>query len=315
MIVPFIKPPVVCFSCYKVLPLVYDDALSYYEQICKLYKTLNETVEAVNTLNEALSKINDNYEPLARQVEALTNELTTFEAGVNQRVSAMEQQLADYDDRFNTLEEDMRKAIANSIITLKEYVDSQIGDIEALVEHILEQQIEQLYKDMERTKVELITEIEAQINALIKSIPDLTTINVINPVKGYMTNVQSALDDLFMNTRYNALTVDEFNHLKMDINTCNTLMEHSAPTGWSVITWLTKAKEWINKNPKHLMFNFINGAIVDFKKNIEQNNDMLRICGCLNCAEYNELELTINELIGYGATCEEVAWKSNRIFV
>lgn len=32
----------------KVLPLVYDDSLSYYEQVCKVVSKLNEVVELVN---------------------------------------------------------------------------------------------------------------------------------------------------------------------------------------------------------------------------------------------------------------------------
>lgn len=37
------------FWCYKVLPLVYDDSLSYYELLCKLTAKINELVEIVNT--------------------------------------------------------------------------------------------------------------------------------------------------------------------------------------------------------------------------------------------------------------------------
>ncbi len=32
----------------KILPLAYDNSLSYYEQICKLTKTINELVSLVN---------------------------------------------------------------------------------------------------------------------------------------------------------------------------------------------------------------------------------------------------------------------------
>lgn len=40
------------FWCQKVLPLVYDDSLSYYELLCKVVKQLNDTGEVVNLLNE-----------------------------------------------------------------------------------------------------------------------------------------------------------------------------------------------------------------------------------------------------------------------
>ena len=42
--------------CQKVLPLVYDNSLSYYEVLCKLTNKINELVDAVNELE---SKIND----------------------------------------------------------------------------------------------------------------------------------------------------------------------------------------------------------------------------------------------------------------
>lgn len=38
------------FSCWsqKVLPLVYDDSLSYYEDVCKLTNKMNEVIEIMN---------------------------------------------------------------------------------------------------------------------------------------------------------------------------------------------------------------------------------------------------------------------------
>ena len=36
------------FSCMKVLPTVYDDALSYYETLCQVTDKLNEVIEYVN---------------------------------------------------------------------------------------------------------------------------------------------------------------------------------------------------------------------------------------------------------------------------
>lgn len=36
------------YHCQKVLPLVYDDALSYYEVLGKLVEKINEIVEDIN---------------------------------------------------------------------------------------------------------------------------------------------------------------------------------------------------------------------------------------------------------------------------
>lgn len=49
--------PLKRFICQKVLPTVYDDALSYYEVLGKITAKLNELIENVNTLNESVSEI------------------------------------------------------------------------------------------------------------------------------------------------------------------------------------------------------------------------------------------------------------------
>ena len=36
------------FRCNKILPLVYDDSLSYYETLCKVTSTLNEVINFVD---------------------------------------------------------------------------------------------------------------------------------------------------------------------------------------------------------------------------------------------------------------------------
>lgn len=43
------------FYCQPILPLVYDEALSYYETLCKVVGQLNITGETVNKLNEGLA--------------------------------------------------------------------------------------------------------------------------------------------------------------------------------------------------------------------------------------------------------------------
>ena len=42
------------FWCYKVLPLVYDDSLSYYEILCKVVKYINDLIEQDKTLSDEL---------------------------------------------------------------------------------------------------------------------------------------------------------------------------------------------------------------------------------------------------------------------
>lgn len=47
------------FWCQKVLPLVYDDSLSYYEMLCKTVDYLNKMVTNVNSLGKAFNDLQD----------------------------------------------------------------------------------------------------------------------------------------------------------------------------------------------------------------------------------------------------------------
>lgn len=44
--------------CQNVLPLVYDNSLSYYEVLCKLTNKINELVDTVNELESKLNEQN-----------------------------------------------------------------------------------------------------------------------------------------------------------------------------------------------------------------------------------------------------------------
>lgn len=45
------------FYCQKVLPLVYDNSLSYYEVLCKIQKTLNDLIKNNNELQDAFNNL------------------------------------------------------------------------------------------------------------------------------------------------------------------------------------------------------------------------------------------------------------------
>lgn len=61
------------FYCQKVLPAVLDDSLSYYEQLCKVVKSLNETIENVDGLNDGLQQLYDYLKMLQQTFEDYIN--------------------------------------------------------------------------------------------------------------------------------------------------------------------------------------------------------------------------------------------------
>lgn len=74
------------FWCQKVLPLVYDDSLSYYEVLCKVVDYLNHLIEDTNNLTEELSS-------LKKEVEIVKQWIDNFDAG---KIADLEGMIAEY---------------------------------------------------------------------------------------------------------------------------------------------------------------------------------------------------------------------------
>ena len=76
------------FWCQKVLPLVYDDSVSYYELLCKVLQYLNETIENVNLAGEDMTKLYTAYEQLQTWVNTYFDTLDTQEE-INNKLNNM----------------------------------------------------------------------------------------------------------------------------------------------------------------------------------------------------------------------------------
>ena len=86
----------------KVLPLVYDEALSYYEQVCKLYDAYNDFVDKIT---EAISDFNDEskaytdkkvaeaFADIQAQSDALRKDYEKFVTLVNSNINLFQSQL------------------------------------------------------------------------------------------------------------------------------------------------------------------------------------------------------------------------------
>lgn len=57
------------FWCKKVIPLIYDDSLSYYELLCKVIDYLNKVIENENEQNEAIKTLQYNFNVLKKYVD------------------------------------------------------------------------------------------------------------------------------------------------------------------------------------------------------------------------------------------------------
>lgn len=63
------------FWCQKVLPLVYDNSLSYYEVLCKVVKYINDLIDSDKELLDLIERYKDEIDERFDNDEELINQL------------------------------------------------------------------------------------------------------------------------------------------------------------------------------------------------------------------------------------------------
>lgn len=66
------------YWCQKVLPLVYDDSLSYYELLCKVVDYLNKTMEDVDVLHTDVDNLHIAYENLQSNMNTKYSDMVNW---------------------------------------------------------------------------------------------------------------------------------------------------------------------------------------------------------------------------------------------
>lgn len=118
-------------SCFKVLPLVYEESLSYYESVCKLYHKINEIVNEIDSLtidvlnqskgytDKAISGLEGRVTNAVDEINRLKSELdkqyTEFYNLTNAQLQIFNQRLSGYD-----------KEIADAVIGINARTDEAI---------------------------------------------------------------------------------------------------------------------------------------------------------------------------------------------
>lgn len=131
------------FWCQKVLPVVYDDSLSYYELLCKVVNYLNETIQNLELVGTDMSNLYTAYNELQGYVNSyfgnidVQNEINTKlnVMASDGSLSALIKPLFDtykvYIDETIDLQNDTIENIRGIIETNKELTDNEIQVLKA----------------------------------------------------------------------------------------------------------------------------------------------------------------------------------------
>lgn len=117
------------YWCQKVLPLVYDDSLSYYELLCKVVDYLNKTMEDVDTLHVDVDNLHDAYSELETDMNHKYTDISNW-------VNISYNDLVDYvNTYFENL--DVQEEINNKLDAMAES-----GELSALIVPLLPEPVD-----------------------------------------------------------------------------------------------------------------------------------------------------------------------------
>lgn len=157
------------YWCNKILPLVYDDSLSYYEVLCKTSAKLNEVIESTNGLLDAWN---------------------TYKNDIDK---AFDEYTAGLDKKFDALSDKM----SADFLHYKDIVNDTIRDEFAAQEQRLNAQDDKIAaQDTQITAIsDRVNTFITEYNQTISQIPDMV-VNAVNAWLNNTTNYDNIVADL-----------------------------------------------------------------------------------------------------------------------
>lgn len=171
----------------KVIPLAFDESLSYLEMLCGMLEKLNETITEVNRVSEIVNNIDVNFDEINRKINLINEELIIINenfSNLSNKVDTNTENITLLNERItneiNELDTTLRSLINTNFNTLKDYVDAQ--------DFILNEKIDNI-----------------QIGA----------INVYDPTTGILSPLQTVINNLYTIGNKDGLTAGEFDALEL----------------------------------------------------------------------------------------------------
>lgn len=104
----------------KVLPLVYDDSISYYEEVCRLVKKINELVDTLNNISIDILQEAKSYTDTQ-----LANARSEFDAKVRE-IEELERRLGEQYYVFTNVVNARIQFISNDVNRIDNKIDNEI---------------------------------------------------------------------------------------------------------------------------------------------------------------------------------------------
>ena len=296
---------IVHWHCQKVLPLVYDDSLSYYEMVCKLVAKCNEIIEQINGYDDVINELREALVDISDMKIAIDRINTAIDT-INSRIDEQDLVIKSVDEYAKALSKRV-DANEESISALSEMIGNFNSNVDKKLE-ALEKKLTDLFNSftadftdelqMLQLKVnQMKVNLQAQIDVLRERLDELDT-DVINPWHDEMGRISQAKNIKLV---YNDLadsvpTATEYDKLNL------TADEYSA-FGLTALEYARRGKELLH-------YYWVYSPAYGWLQEISNvfTSVLNFICNTLTANEYSLKTLTADEYSALDLTADDYYW-------
>lgn len=242
--------------CIKVLPTVYSNSLSYYEELCQFRYKLNEVIEAFNEYEEIILQLQNltvEIDGMLADINSIKTKLVSIDStleGLQNQYLALQQVDAILQSEIDALKVELNKAIVN-YNTIIDYVDKAVAGVE--VENSTAWVRLENYINTQNRMLQL------QIDELEKQILPISQ-NVYNPIRGIRESFDDNNWDIYQDLRYGGFTNAELSEFGVSNETVANLVHNNRD-------FALHAKE---RFKRHYLFSPVTGKEVSHANAISQ---------------------------------------------
>ena len=274
----------------------------------------------IDKINETITWANNHqieYEEAIERLTAVENEIYTFEAQITAAFNQLETDLkaemekalsdtiAEVDATIEQLRQDVAFAIAsfeNRFIELETQIKNELAEVKAQVARA----IIELQNILQANNQFIFEYVENRLQRFIDDLPEILTVQVYNPYRGEVTDIQVAINDLYSIACIWGLTAEQYDSLGL------TAAEYDA-LELTAAEYDTLGYKLLYKDPNYNMLSPFTGEYVHVQDVIM---DLAHLhMGGVTASYYDGLELTAAEYDEKELTAFQYDWFADELLI
>lgn len=187
-----------------------------------LLTTYQQIVDDIKDIQDWVTQHEIDYAEAIRRLTIVENEIATFEARVQAEFQALSNQinaqLEENQRRVQQMIDDAQAELNRQLVEFQNQmraIQTQLENEIVWMHNEINRAINDLYRMQEANNEFIFNWVEIRLQQFIDSLPEILTVQVYNPYRGQVTDIQIAVNDLFELSRVWALTAAQYDSLQL----------------------------------------------------------------------------------------------------